>query len=95
SHNWNMVELIGTLVFDHTPGTGMTSKYNQIPQNIRSRLTDGTAKTMIPVLVARIIRDVQGMNMSLYQQVITLRRDFDHKFNEIMDNIEVKEMTIE
>ncbi|CAG8509472.1 5792_t:CDS:2 [Diversispora eburnea] len=66
-----------------------STKCSRIPKNIRGRLTDTIINVPdLPILKARIVRNVQGINMSLYQQIIKLRRQFDSRFNEMMEKME-------
>ncbi|RHZ86419.1 hypothetical protein Glove_51g57 [Diversispora epigaea] len=103
-NNRSMIELIGTLAYD-LPESGSIikcTKCSRVPKNVRRRLTDTIINIDIPdipdlpILKSRIIRNVQGINMSLYQQVIKLRRQFDCRFNEMMEkNNEMKSEKME
>ncbi|CAG8741681.1 461_t:CDS:2 [Dentiscutata erythropus] len=79
----DMVELIGKLTWDDIPGPGVTSRYSQLPPEFQAKYI---SKQRVPVIRAYIMRNAQGINMTLYQEVIKLRRQFDLDFNALMED---------
>ncbi|CAG8830743.1 24823_t:CDS:2, partial [Gigaspora rosea] len=71
--------IMGKLTWDDTSGP---SRYSQLPPEFQVKLSE----ERVPVIRAHIIRDAQGMNMPLYQEVVKLRRQFESNVNELLEN---------
>ncbi|CAG8635108.1 10815_t:CDS:2 [Cetraspora pellucida] len=82
----DMIELFGKLTWDATPGPGIVSRNSQLPPEFRVN----TSRQRVPMIRAHVIRDVQGINMTLYQEITKLRRRFNSKFNDLMESEELK-----
>ncbi|CAG8793292.1 35422_t:CDS:2, partial [Racocetra persica] len=86
----DMIELIGKLTWDDTPGPGIISRFSQLPPEFRVKLSEDASQKWPPVIRADVIRDVQGVNMTLYHEVTKLRRQFTSKFDALMESEELK-----
>ncbi|CAG8754351.1 39481_t:CDS:2 [Gigaspora margarita] len=85
--NNDVIEILGKLTWDDTSGS---SRYSQLPPEFQVKLSE----ERVPVIRAHIIRDAQGLNMALYQEVVKLRRQFESDFNELLENEGLEDILI-
>ncbi|CAG8752000.1 15735_t:CDS:2, partial [Racocetra fulgida] len=86
----DVIEIIGKLTWDDTSGPGIISRSSQLPPEFRVKLSEDALQKRPPMVRAYVIRDVQGVNMTLYQEVTKLRRQFASKFDALMESEELK-----